>query len=65
MTMIDLPPAAVRVRLEWAKSQIGLLHLNAVVHLLEDAGFPTEDAREIALYGLAASYLVAADEGGH
>ena len=58
---MDLP-TTTRGRLEWAKSQIGLPHLNAVIHLLEDAGFPTEDAREVALYGLAASYLVAAGE---
>lgn len=56
-----LPTAAVRDRLEWAKSQLGRTHLAAVAQLLIDAGWPVEDARETAMYGLAASYLVAAE----
>ncbi|MET0416650.1 MAG: hypothetical protein ABW022_11585 [Actinoplanes sp.] len=60
--MLFRPPADVRERLEWAKSHLGREHVQACIHLLEAADFPTEDAKEIVLYGLATSYLVAADE---
>jgi hypothetical protein len=69
---VDFRPAAAdsldrtaAERLEWAKTQIGQAHLRAVVDLLVTGGWTVEDAREAAMYTLAASYLVAAeDEAG-
>ncbi len=55
------PAMSTHDRLEWAKTQLGRDHLIAVTQVLVDAGWCVEDAREAAMYGLAASYLVAAE----
>ncbi|GIM88800.1 hypothetical protein [Paractinoplanes toevensis] len=64
MDLLDSPTAEVAARLDWAKEQIGLLHLNAVIDLLVASGWCVEDAREAAVHTLAASYLVAAENEG-
>jgi hypothetical protein len=60
-TLLDSPTAVVAARLERAKEQLGRAHVEAAVDLLMAGGWCEEDAREAVAYGLAASYLVAAE----